>query len=191
MGRGDHDQARPLLQDAVDGLVRLYGEQHPQVESFRHALAANAQKVRKGSRRMFKGDHSPVLATVVGQMQNRSKGDRVQVLHFLASSELYVCSFEPKVAPGAKKQGKKKSKKKNKARKAAKLKLAPAMLRLDVGTAMKVEGVLTAPELNGRPGVVKAWDEEKGRYVVSLQGEKRLKNIKPVHCRADVPELSA
>ena len=58
-------------------------------------------------------------------------------------------------------------------------------------TAMTVEGVLTAPELNGRPGVVKAWDEEKGRYVVSLQGEKRLKNIKPVHCRADVPELSA
>ena len=27
MGRGDHDKARPLLQDAVDGLVRLYGEE--------------------------------------------------------------------------------------------------------------------------------------------------------------------
>ena len=51
------------------------------------------------------------------------------------------------------------------------------------GTAVKVVGVTGAPELNGRQGIVKAFDQAKGRYKVLVVGESRPKMLKPDNCR--------
>jgi hypothetical protein len=51
------------------------------------------------------------------------------------------------------------------------------------GTVVRVVGVTGAPELNGRQGTVKTFDEAKGRYKVLVVGESRPKMLKPDNCR--------
>ena len=59
------------------------------------------------------------------------------------------------------------------------------------GSAVVVTGLTGAPELNGQKGIVEGWLEEKGRYEVRLEDKRRKKlaNLRPENCRADVLAL--
>jgi hypothetical protein len=57
---------------------------------------------------------------------------------------------------------------------------------LTVGTVVTVFGLMAAPELNGREGVVEGFDEVKERCIVRVKDERKLKKIKPANCRATV-----
>ena len=66
--------------------------------------------------------------------------------------------------------------------------LKPANLVLAEGSAVVATGLTGAPELNGQKGVAEGWNEEKGRYAVRLEDKRRKKlaNLRPENCRADV-----
>jgi len=51
------------------------------------------------------------------------------------------------------------------------------MAQLGPGIAVAIHGLKGAPELNGKEGKIKEWDEDKGRWVVQLPGGQ-LKNVK-------------
>ena len=72
-----------------------------------------------------------------------------------------------------------------------KINLKPANLVLAEGSAVVATGLTGAPELNGQRGIVEGWLEEKGRYAVRLEDKRRKKlaNLRPENCRADVLAL--
>ena len=49
----------------------------------------------------------------------------------------------------------------------------------EAGTAVLVQGLTGAPELNGRVAVIQGFDDATGRFSVHVNGERRIKNIKP------------
>jgi hypothetical protein len=67
--------------------------------------------------------------------------------------------------------------------------LKPQNLILREGAAVVVDGVQSQPELNGREGTVLEFDAGRGRYKVRLEGEARMKMLKPECCLiAGLPE---
>ena len=61
---------------------------------------------------------------------------------------------------------------------------AAAAERLSDGTPVKVVGLDSAPEVNGKDGVVLGFDASKDRYRVQLQGRSKMCSLKPVNCQA-------
>jgi hypothetical protein len=57
------------------------------------------------------------------------------------------------------------------------------MLVLPQGSAVVLEGLGRAPELNGLRGCVQSWDREAGRYRVWVEGRERALGVRPRHCR--------
>eukprot|EP01047_Picozoa_sp_COSAG01_P045081 COSAG01_NODE_4127_length_5326_cov_3.238569_11_plen_374_part_00 len=57
------------------------------------------------------------------------------------------------------------------------------MLVLPPGSAVVLEGLGRAPELNGLCGCVESWDREAGRYRVRVEGRERALGVRPRHCR--------
>eukprot|EP01050_Picozoa_sp_SAG11_P009374 SAG11_NODE_874_length_6773_cov_4.639114_7_plen_634_part_00 len=57
----------------------------------------------------------------------------------------------------------------------------PELNRIAVGSAVTIDGLTAAPELNGRSGLVKGFDRRSGRYMISIEGEERLKKLRPAN----------
>jgi hypothetical protein len=54
------------------------------------------------------------------------------------------------------------------------------------GTAVLVEGLATAPEWNGKRGLIKQFDGTRGRYLVVVPGRKKPLGLKPKCCRLEI-----
>jgi ankyrin repeat protein len=52
---------------------------------------------------------------------------------------------------------------------------------LAAGTAVEIDGLVGAPQHNGKFGIVEGFDATKGRYVVRVIGEAITMNLKPVN----------
>ena len=48
-------------------------------------------------------------------------------------------------------------------------------------TTVVINGVHGSPELNDRIGTVEGYDVSKGRFRVRIEGERRLKHLRPVN----------
>ena len=55
------------------------------------------------------------------------------------------------------------------------------------GTTVILHGIESAPELNGRHGVVRSYDEPKDRYKVKVEGREKLAALKHYNCRLCEP----
>eukprot|EP01047_Picozoa_sp_COSAG01_P073608 COSAG01_NODE_12051_length_1807_cov_1.581967_2_plen_215_part_01 len=51
------------------------------------------------------------------------------------------------------------------------------------GTAVEIEGLISAPQHNGKPGIVEGFDAAKGRYVVRVIGQAITMNLKHANLR--------
>jgi hypothetical protein len=76
-----------------------------------------------------------------------------------------------------------------------KIKVKPENLQFTVATHIVVENLVNRTDLNEREGVVQEWREATGRYMVKLLKvaaqveEERPIMLKPVNCRAQLPEV--
>lgn len=65
-------------------------------------------------------------------------------------------------------------------------KINPTNIILKQGTAVIVEGLQTAPEWNGKRGLVESFNEQSGRYTLRVEGRKpQGLNVKLGHCRLE------
>jgi tetratricopeptide (TPR) repeat protein len=61
----------------------------------------------------------------------------------------------------------------------------PDNLLLDDGTKVRIQGLVSASQHNGKCGIVHTFDSEKGRYIVNLMNEAASKLlVKPTNCIA-------
>eukprot|EP01044_Picomonas_judraskeda_P003261 COSAG03_NODE_265_length_9695_cov_39.119529_3_plen_584_part_00 len=182
--KGDHTAAAPLLQEVVDGLAALSVHVGLELESFQSALqntkrclvdpahAAEHQRFLRQRRLTMEAKLPSATAVVIGvQSRHELNGAEVTIKRFLTDKGRYTVLLPPDAA------GKQES-----------INLKPANLVLAEGSAVVATGLEGAPELNGQRGEVEGWVEEKGRYVVRLQGgaRKDVANLRPDNCRADV-----
>ena len=58
----------------------------------------------------------------------------------------------------------------------------PEDMRLREGTAVVIEGLVHAPEWNGKRGLLLSFDAEKGRYQVAVKGRKKALGLRPGCC---------
>ena len=61
--------------------------------------------------------------------------------------------------------------------------IEPAGLTFSDGTAMVIQGLQSAPQWNGRRGIVQEFDAEKGRYILNIKGRAKPLGLKPNCCR--------
>jgi tetratricopeptide (TPR) repeat protein len=64
---------------------------------------------------------------------------------------------------------------------------APSSLKLEVGTAVVLVGLVSASQLNRSRGQVEGFNLEKQRYVVRIQSTAKIIQVKLQNCRAIVP----
>ena len=55
-------------------------------------------------------------------------------------------------------------------------------LLLNRGVKLLVQGLKAAPELNGTKATISGFDDERGRYIVKIEGQGRAKALKPENC---------
>jgi tetratricopeptide (TPR) repeat protein len=119
---------------------------------------------------------APVTARIVGvQSRPELNGQPVSVLQFVADSGRYCVRIAD-----------------DSGSKQIEVRLKPKNLVLDIGTAVIVTGLVT-PELNGRHGTVKAFEDSDGRYSVEVEGEAHadggcLTSLDPENLRAVLPD---
>ena len=113
---------------------------------------------------------APVIAVASRPDLN---GAVVQVVRFLPEKGRYAVLTQPSVASGTK---------------AETINLKPTSCILTDGSAVIVAGLMAAPELNGRRGVVEGFARD--RYTVRIDAEPRLKNLKLTnYCQVVIPDL--
>lgn len=57
------------------------------------------------------------------------------------------------------------------------------------GSEVRLVGLASRPELNGKAGVVRSFDNDTGRYAVQVEGESKNMSIKPANLELLLDEL--
>eukprot|EP01046_Picozoa_sp_COSAG06_P027358 COSAG06_NODE_2411_length_6920_cov_64.918634_4_plen_661_part_00 len=208
IAEGEFAGAHVTLKEAVERLTRVCGPEHRRTLFARQNMVVAAGLLadpvlaakRRRHFRKLQLDARAVSARVVGLASRPElNGAMVRVVRFISGKARYtVLTQSGSSAKGegpsfltspsgllyaqsvssAEEEGRSKQEKVN---------LKPTNLIFAAGSDIIVVGLTGAPELNSRRGEVESWEEEQGRYVVRIEGETRLKKLKPVNCQADVP----
>ena len=165
---GDHRQGLALLLEAATTARRVLGAAHPKSKE----LAADVEALRPNLA-------SKVLALgMLTGLASRAdlNGQYIAVLGFDAVTGRYhceLCGHDCDNQERAFEAGEKT------------IKVKPQNVWLNNGTAVLVEGLDNVPELNGRRGLIKDFDEDKGRYKVVVKDRKKPVGLRQHCCRVE------
>jgi hypothetical protein len=165
---GDHRQGLALLLEAAATARRVLGAAHPRTKE----LTADFEGLQPNL-----APKVLALGMLIGLASKPELNDQnVAVLGFDAAAGRYRCELcghdchnQPRAFAASEKT----------------INVKPQNLLLNLGTAVLVEGLGSAPELNGLRGLIKDFDEDKGRYAVVLQERKKPVGLRQQCCRLE------
>lgn len=170
------------VEKAYQGLQQLLGSAHPHTKT----AASRLDALRKFGVERSAYDIGRIAGTLVGlQQRPELNGTEVEVLGHLGEDHggRIVCRVvERGYSPSAQEYVQWLCKHGTTAGGSRSLNVSFGNLLLNRGVKLLVQGLKAAPELNGTKATISGFDDERGRYIVKIEGQGRAKALKPENC---------